>query len=124
MAGIKARNEEIDLESEMILAVPGSHTDENSWIVQSAIRAWQEMSGEVFSPGSGGSGAPEANILRTWGVPPARIGLPPPPQSLPHSGMFSMGEVHVDSLTKLTGALITTAVDTCCRTTAEVGLDG
>jgi len=124
VAGIKTRNEEIDLEWEMILAVPGSHTDENSWIVQSTIRAWKEMSGEAFSPSVGGSGATEANILRTWGVPTARIGLPPPPQPLPHSGMFSMGEVHVDSLTKLTGALIATAVDTCCRTTAEVGLNG
>ena len=124
MAGILEKNQDIDLEWEMMLAIPGSHTDESNWIVQSTIRAWQEMAGTTYSAGTGGSGATEANILRAWGVPTARIGLPQPPQPLAHAGMFSMGEVHVDSLTKLTKALITAAVDTCCRSTGDVGLDG
>ena len=119
---IVAANEGLALDWELILAIPGSHTNEDNWIVQSTIRAWQEMTGETFSAGSAGSGATEANILRGWGVPTARIGLPQPPQPLAHAGMFSMGEVHVDSLTRLTKALIAAAVDTCGRQTSEVGL--
>ena len=58
-------------------------------------------------------------------MPTARIGLPAPPHPLPHAGMFSMGRSPIwDSLTQLTKALIATAVDTCCRTTGEVGLSG
>ena len=124
IAEIDTKHADIDLDWEMILAIPGSHTDQDNWIIQSTIRAWQETTGQTFSPGTGGSGATEANILRAWGVPTARIGLPAPPHPLPHAGMFSMGEVHLDSLTQLTKALIATAVDTCCRTTGEVGLSG
>ncbi|MDA0261000.1 MAG: M20/M25/M40 family metallo-hydrolase [Proteobacteria bacterium] len=124
MAMIGDCNKEIDLDWEMILAIPGSHTDRDNWVVQSTIRAWQEMTGTTFHPGTGGSGATEANILRAWGVPTARIGLPPPPELLAHAGMFSMGEVHVESLAKLTKALITAAVDTCGRSVGEVGLNG
>ena len=122
IAEIERRHGDIDLDWEMVLAIPGSHTDPDNWIVRAAIRAWQEATGQAFSPGSASSGASEANVLRSWGVPTARVGLPPPPVALPHAGMFSMGEVHVDSLVRLTGALIATAVDTCCRRADEVGL--
>lgn len=122
IAEIERRHADIDLDWEMVLAIPGSHTDPDNWIVRAAIRAWQEATGQAFSPGSASSGASEANVLRSWGVPTARVGLPPPPVALPHAGMFSMGEVHVDSLVRLTGALIATAVDTCCRRADEVGL--
>ena len=122
IAEIERRHGDIDLDWEMVLAIPGSHTDPDNWIVRAAIRAWQEATGQAFSPGSASSGASEANVLRSWGVPTARVGLPPPPVALPHAGMFSMGEVHVDSLVRLTGALIATAVDTCCRSADEVGL--
>ena len=124
MNEIVEANKDLDLDWEMILAIPGSHTDEDNWIVQSTIRAWQEMTGQTFNAGTDGSGATEANIIRGWGVPTARIGLPQPPEPLAHAGMFSMGEVHVDSLTRLTKALITAAVDTCGRSTGDVGLEG
>ena len=124
VADIAGRHADIELDWEMILAVPGSRTDPDNWIVRSAIRAWRQATGQAFSPATASSGATEANILRAWGVPTARVGLPPPPRALPRAGAFSMGEVHVDSLVGLTRTLIATAVDTCGRTPAEVGLSG
>ena len=121
--GIRAQHPGLDLDWEMTVVVPGSHTDEGNWIIQSAIRAWEVGIGEPFKPGTNTSGATEANVLRQWGVPTARIGLPAPPERPRFAGKFSMGEVHRESLEKLTRALIYTAVDTCCRTPQEVGLE-
>ena len=80
------------------------------------------MTGGTYDAGTNSSGATESNILRLWGVPTARFGMPPPPHPLPHSGMFSMGEVHVDSLMALSRGLITATVDTCARPLEDVGL--
>ena len=117
---IRAAHGGLDIDCEMILAVPASHTDPESWIVGAAIRAWERMTGRRFVAGSDGSGATEANVIRNWGIPTARFGLPPPPVPLPRSGQFSMGEVHADSLDALVRALIDAAVDTCGRPLAEL----
>ena len=120
--GIRAAHDGLDLDWQMILAIPGSHTDPDNWIIGSAIRAWERMTDGSYDPGSNSSGATESNILRAWGVPTARLGMPPPPEPLPHSGMFSMGEAHVDSLMALSRGLIVATVDTCARPLEEVGL--
>ncbi len=122
MDGIRTTHDTLDLDWEMILAIPGSHTDPDNWIIGSAIRAWERMTGAPYDAGSDSSGATESNILRAWGVPTARFGMPPPPRPLPHSGMFSMGEAHVDSLMALSRGLITATVDTCARPLEDVGL--
>ena len=109
-----------DLGWDMILAIPGSHTEPSSWIVRSSIRAWEEMTGKPFDAGTQGSGATEANVIRAWGVPTARFGLPPAPAPLPHAGMFSMGEAHAESLDALVRGLIFAAVDTCVRAAGDL----
>ena len=120
---IRAAHAGLDIGWETILAVPASRTDRNSWIVGAAIRAWERMTGRSFVAGRDGSGATEANVIRSWGIPTARFGLPPPPEPLPRSGQFSMGEVHADSLDALVRALIDAAVDTCGRPLAELSTE-
>ena len=119
---IRANHPSLDLAWDMTLAVPGSHTDEDNWIIRSAIGAFEAVTGKDFAPGANSSGATEANVLRQWGVPTARVGMPAPPEPGKWAGMFSMGEAHVDSLTQLTRILIHAAVDTCARTRDDVGL--
>ena len=112
----------LDLSCEMILAIPGSRTDPNNWIVQSCIRAWEYVEGkkhvyEVFH-----SGATDVNILRQWGVPVARLGFPPlelPVGMKPDLGAW-MGTVKVENMKKLIKCLIYSIIDTCTRDLREV----
>ena len=113
-AGIEAigqRHPDITLDWDMLLGVPGSHTDPDHAVIQSTVRGWEHATGQTFSPQTGGSGATEANVLRQWGVPTARVGMTPPPRKLDFSGQFSMGEAHVQSMAALTRTLIYTALD-------------
>jgi acetylornithine deacetylase/succinyl-diaminopimelate desuccinylase-like protein len=116
------RENRLELEWDMILAIPGTATDERNWIVQSAIRAYEAMTGGKFAPQTGTSGATEANILRLWGIPTARMGLPPPSGPGAFGGMFSTGEVHIDSMMKLVHGYLYVAIDTCARPRADLGL--
>jgi acetylornithine deacetylase/succinyl-diaminopimelate desuccinylase-like protein len=119
---IQQDHPEVDLSCEMILAIPGSRTDPNNWIVQSCIRAWEYVEGrrhvyEVFH-----SGATDVNILRQWGVPVARLGFPPlelPEGMKPDLGAW-MGTVRVENMRKLIKCLIYSIIDTCTRDLREV----
>jgi len=113
MRAIAARHSDIELEWEMLLGVPGSHTDPEHPVIHAAVRGWEFAAGKRYEFEGGGSGATEANVLRQWGVPTARMGMTPPPRKLDFSGRFSMGEAHVESMKTLTRALIHTALETC-----------
>lgn len=120
---IKAAEPHLQLDCEMLLAIPGASTAQDSWIVQSGIRAWEAVSGKAHVPITGTSGATDANILRGHGIPTARIGLPPPNRPLPYAGSFSMGVVELDGMVELTRCLVRMVIDTCTRPRAELGLD-
>lgn len=117
-----AAEQNIDLDWEMIVAIPGTTTPRDNWIVGSAIRAYEAMTGKAYAPPAPGAGATEANVMRLLGIPTVRMGLPPPAKPGRYSGMFSTGEVHVESLMALTRGYIYAAVDTCLRPRAETGL--
>lgn len=118
---IRAANPGLDVRSEMILAIPGGSTAPESWIVRSAIHGWESVAGRAHEVQLGTSGATDANILRGRGVPTARIGIPPGAPLDRFKNVFSMGAVSVDALVALTRMLVTIAIDTCTRTTGEVG---
>lgn len=121
LARIRARHPGLELEWDMILSIPGTHTDPDSWIVQSLIRAWEYREGRPHVPLVNTSGATDAAILRGRGIPTARLGLPPAPVPAGFSG-FSMGVANVESMKRLTECLVYSLVDTCTRERAEVGL--
>ncbi len=118
---IQAAHPGLELEWEMILSIPGTHTDPQNWIVQSLMRAWEAREGRPHEARGGTSGATDAAILRGRGIPTARLGLPraTPPAAYPG---FSMGVAHVPAMQRLTECLVYAIVDTCTRDRAAVGL--
>jgi len=102
----------IRLTCDMVLSAPGSRTDPDNWIIQSCLRAWEaiEKRSHVFARET--SGTTDGNVLRTWGIPTARLGLPgivdadrPP--------MFDA--CRVEDLRRLTRCYVHALIDTCTR---------
>lgn len=120
LAELTTNEPDLDLGVDLVLAVPGSHTPPESWIVRSAIRSWEAVAGRPHVPPSNTSGATDANILRARGIPTARIGLPPV-AGLPYSDGFSMGAVDAAAMVELTRLLVHAIVDTCTRRRSELG---
>lgn len=75
-AGRELRAREIGLTVERVLSIPGFRTDPGEEIIRRAVDAWELVSGRPHEPIRRTSGATDANILRAWGVPTARIGMP------------------------------------------------
>ncbi|GLW74657.1 hypothetical protein Kpho02_69550 [Kitasatospora phosalacinea] len=115
----------LDATVEMILAVPGTTTDRESWIFRSAVAGWESFEGRPHEAGRGNSGATDANILRGRGIPTVRVGMPKVADA-PFDIDFARGmnTVSVREMRKLTRHLIRTAVDTVTRTRAECGSPG
>jgi acetylornithine deacetylase/succinyl-diaminopimelate desuccinylase-like protein len=111
----------VDISTEMTVAVPGTHTPPESWIIQSAIRAWEAQEGRPHQLAVKTSGATDADILRAHGIPTARIGPPPAATPSPYPG-FSMGVADVESLETLVKTLLYVVVDTVTRSRQEIGL--
>lgn len=125
MRSILARNPQLSCEWELCLSIPGTHTDPASWIVRSAIEAWEGIEHRPHEPQFGTSGATDANILRGRGVPTARVGMPKVSGPDGREVDFAMGmnAVDVRAMAQLTRLLVRTAIDTCTRDRAAVGLD-
>jgi acetylornithine deacetylase/succinyl-diaminopimelate desuccinylase-like protein len=114
-------NPELSVEWEMILSIPGSFTDPNSWIVQSCVRAWEFVERKKHAPRTGTSGATDANILRAAGIPTARLGMPRLTGASGESrNKFSMDRSNSAGMKQLTKCLVYAAVDTCTRDRHEV----
>ncbi|WP_406464093.1 peptidase dimerization domain-containing protein [Streptomyces sp. NBC_01622] len=122
MAAIRAlRDKNIDVGAEMVLAIPGTGTDPESWICRSAAASWAAFEGREHEVIRGNSGATDANILRGRGIPTVRVGMPKVTDSLFDIDFArGMNTVSVRAMEKLTRHLIRTAVDTVTRSRAEV----
>lgn len=106
---------------ETLVAVEGPATDPRNWIVQSCIRAWEDVERRPHRPFLNTSGQTEAVILRAHGIPTARIGLPAAMGQTAEKPRHSMGEVAIADVRKLAECLIYAIVDTCTRSRSEVG---
>ena len=126
IADIRRRHPEIPLTWELMVAVPGTHTDPGSWIVQSCMRGWEDVEGRPHAPRANQSGATDANILRAHGIPTARVGMARVPDDAPMPDDFSKGMnvVSLREMERLTRCLVYVIVDTCLRSRREIGLDG
>jgi acetylornithine deacetylase/succinyl-diaminopimelate desuccinylase-like protein len=124
---IRDRHPDIDLDWDMVLAIPGTSTPPESWIVQSTGRAWEAVEERPYEPPPGfTSGATDANILRNRGIPTARIGMPKlsSPDGREVDFALGMNAVDVGNMARLTRAIVYAIVDTCGRTRRDVGVDG
>lgn len=106
-----------------VLAIPGATTDPDSWICRSGIAAWEQIAGRRHTPITGTSGATDANILRSRGIPTIRVGMPKVAHA-PFDIDFTAGmnTVDVREMARLTRLLAHVAIDTATRDLAEVGV--
>jgi acetylornithine deacetylase/succinyl-diaminopimelate desuccinylase-like protein len=121
LAKIRADNPGLDVDHDMILSIPGTHTDPENWIIQSLMRGWEAEEGQPHKPILNTSGATDAAILRGRGIPTARLGLPRCPAPAEYPG-FSMGIGNGPAMEKLTRCIVYAIVDTCTRPRADLGL--
>ncbi len=113
----RAANPEVSLDWDMVLSIEGTGTAQESWIVRAAIEAWEHETGRPHAPIVANSGATDANILRSRGVPTARIGMDRIGQDAPLALDFPSGMNVVDlrEMRRLTRHLVRVAVNTCSR---------
>lgn len=109
---------DFELGTEMTVAIDGTATSPDSWIVRSLVRAWEAREGRPHQAATGTSGATDVAILRAHGIATARIGPPPPRTPSPYPG-FSMGVADLESMETLVGVLLHAVVDTLGRRRAE-----
>ncbi|WP_206061435.1 M20 family metallopeptidase [Nonomuraea basaltis] len=102
----------VELTAEMVLAIPGTRTPPEDWVVRSAVRAWESASGRPHEPIAGNSGATDANILRARGIPTARVGMP---KAVSDDFALGMNTVDVRAMRRLCEVLLRVAVDTSTR---------
>ena len=114
-----ARHPELHLSWEPYVTVPGSHTPPENWVVQSCIRAWERVEDQPHVAGSMG-GMTDAEVLRTWGIPTARLGGASSRPADPSLGFFGRQGADLGYLMRLARCYIYTIIDTCTRPRAEV----
>jgi acetylornithine deacetylase/succinyl-diaminopimelate desuccinylase-like protein len=124
IAGILARHPEIELEWEMTASLPGASTDPNSWIIQSAIRAWEQVEGKPHPTPPRTSGQTDISMIRNLGIPTARTGWVSMPEQTPEEyrqGLGGMGVSFPPDFAMTCRKLVYSIIDTCMRTREEVG---
>jgi acetylornithine deacetylase/succinyl-diaminopimelate desuccinylase-like protein len=119
IAQIRSDNPGLELAWDMVLSIPGSRTDPESWIVQSCLRAWEAVEKRDHEFARGLSGTTDGNVLRAWGIPTVRLGLPG--LAGLHSDLPAMYDgCRVEDLKRLTRCYVYALIDTCTRTRVEV----
>ncbi|MBM3941027.1 MAG: hypothetical protein FJ318_09150 [SAR202 cluster bacterium] len=125
MRGIVGKYPGMRAEWEMYTAMPGGRTDPDNWIIQSAIRGAQTVDGSTSETyETTGGGQTEAGVLRTWGLPTARIAGRDPNPELPGdiAKGFTMSGAYGPNLVKASKTMIHAIVDTLTRSREETGL--
>jgi acetylornithine deacetylase/succinyl-diaminopimelate desuccinylase-like protein len=124
IAGILARHPGIELDWAMTASLPGASTDPNNWIIQSAIRAWEQIEGKPHPTPPRTSGQTDISMIRNLGIPTARTGWASTPEQTPDAyrqGLGGMGVSYPPDLATTCRKLVYSIIDTCTRTRAEVG---
>lgn len=117
VAAITAEHPDIEVDWDLVLAIPGTHTPSDSPVVAAAIAAWEAETGRPHEPIVANSGATDANILRARGLPTARLGMdrigPDAPLALDFPS--GMNVVDIREAVRLTRAVVHTAITLCTR---------
>jgi acetylornithine deacetylase/succinyl-diaminopimelate desuccinylase-like protein len=122
VAQLRRTRPDITVDWDMVLSIPGTATSEDSWITRATIEAWEHETGEPHRPIVENSGATDANILRSRGVPTARIGMDRigPDAPIPLDFPAGMNVVDLREASRLTRHLIRLAINTCTRPIPEL----
>ncbi|MCA1005300.1 peptidase dimerization domain-containing protein [Rhodococcus hoagii] len=117
LAAICAEHPDLDVDWDMVLAIPGTHTPEDAPVVAAAKHAWERLEGRAHAPIVANSGATDANILRSRGLSTARIGMDRigPDAPLPLDFPSGMNVIDIREAVRLTRAIVHTAITLCTR---------
>ena len=102
----------LDVQIEPVVTIPGTSTDPDHWVARQARAAWEAESGRPHEDVLGTSGATDANILRSRGVPTVRVGMPKVTRT-DGSGLdftAGMNTVDVSEMVRLTRLLVRVVV--------------
>ena len=123
---ILARHTDMKADWEMFVACQGSRTDPDHWIVQTAVRAWEEVHRKHYPGAAMMSGQTDAATICNLGLPLVRIGYTYiGEKEMPEEfseGLGGMGVAYIPDLLGPCRQLIYIIIDSCTRTRAEVGL--
>lgn len=116
---------DVECSWEMNLAIPGTSTDPDNWIVRSCTWAWEateQRAHQIDEAARSTSGATDCNILRNRGIPTARIGMPRVAHADGSEVDFGLGQnaVSVPNMLALSKVLVAAAIDTCLRSHDEL----
>ncbi len=127
MQAIIARHDDVDAEWETIVTCDAGATDPKHWVVQSALRAWEEVHGKPCEGAPHMAGQTDAATINRIGFPLVRIGYPwLGEEDMPAEFTEGLGGMGVTSIPKLENSIreaIYVVIDSCTRTRAEVGLE-
>jgi acetylornithine deacetylase/succinyl-diaminopimelate desuccinylase-like protein len=111
----RVQHPDVGLRCEMLLAQPGARTDPASWIVGCCRRALTAVEGRELPDVAGLSGTTDGNVLRQWGIPTVRLGLPG--LMSPEAGLPSMFDAaRLTDMKRLARVYVRAVIDTCLRT--------
>lgn len=125
MTGLTERHPDLEVDWELYCTLPGGATPLDNWIIQSAQRGWQVEAGEPYLEMPHQAGQTDGAMIRTLGVPTARVGYPWPPATMPDhlkDGLGGMGCASIPDVMMGVRTIAYSVVDTLTRTRAEVGL--
>ena len=127
MQAIIARHDDVDAEWETIVTCDAGATDPKHWVVQSALRAWEEVHGKPYEGAPHMAGQTDAATINRIGFPLVRIGYTwLGEEDMPAEFTEGLGGMGVTSIPKLENSIreaIYVVIDSCTRTRAEVGLE-
>ena len=124
IADIRARHPDIALDWRMIASLPGASTDPESWIIRSAVKAWEHVEQKPHPTPPRTSGQTDISMIRNLGIPTARTGWASQPEKTPaayREGLGGMGVSYPPDFVPICRKLVYSIIDTCTRTRAEVG---
>ncbi|MEA5153478.1 hypothetical protein [Raineyella sp.] len=124
---LRRRHPDIELDWSMYGSLPGGLTDYDNWIIQSAQRGWEQVSGEPYTETPYQAGQTDGAMIRALGIPTARVGYPWPPAAAPaelNEGLGGMGVASVEDVLIGVRTIAYSIVDTLTRPRAELGLPG
>ncbi len=124
IADILTRHPDIELDWKMIASLPGASTDPESWIVRSAIKAWEQVEKKPHPEPPRTGGQTDISMIRNLGIPTARTGWMSQPEKTPaqyREGLGGMGVAYPPDFAPTCRKLVYSIIDTCTRTRVEVG---
>lgn len=127
MRDILNKHKHIKADWEMYVSCQGSKTDPEHWVVQSAIRSWEEVNEKIYPGAAPMAGQTDAATICQMGMPLVRIGYPYiGEKDMPAEfaeGLGGMGVAHIPDLIDPCKQAIYIIIDSCLRSRQEVGLN-